>query len=413
MKKILSSIVLLLCCLGLAAAQDFNCFSVIAGRSATVDGSVLMAHNEDDPGEQMLNIYVVPATDKSLRYIWCEFPGMEVSDVFMNQFGVSIASNGCPSREDKGDLSGGGVLYEIRTSVAKYARTAREAVAIIGSMVEVFGYKGSGRSYIVADPTEGWVVSVVKGKHWVAQRVPDDQVMTIPNYYVIGQVNLDDEENFAGSQDLEEYAVSRGWYNPETDGPFNFAKAYASEKSLTSASNQRRHREAWNYFFGMERPGEFASIPRKKVSLRDMMNVLSIHEVTNGDSRIGHSICNDNTVLASIFQLRPWVEFDMGCVMWNAMGHPCCQTFVPWYAGITEAPAGLGRFKTAQEAEAKHMSDAKDKHKNYPDHFYWKYIDNWDPTYDPSAEQREIFKARKQFEKETPKDYNAFIRKFY
>lgn len=413
MKKILASVVLLLGLTAVLAAQDYNCFSIIAGRNATVDGSVLMAHNEDDSGEQMLNIYVVPATDKSLRYIWCEFPGMEVSDVFMNQFGVSIASNGCPSREDKGDLSGGGVLYEIRTSVAKYARTAREAVAIIGSMVEVFGYKGSGRSYIVADPTEGWVVSVVKGKHWVAQRVPDDQVMTIPNYYVIGQVNLDDEDNFAGCQDLEEYAVSRGWYNPETDGPFNFAKAYASEKSLTSASNQRRHREAWNYFFGMERPGEFASIPRKKVSLRDMMNVLSIHEVTNGDSRIGHSICNDNTVLASIFQLRPWVEFDMGCVMWNAMGHPCCQTFVPWYAGITEAPAGLGRFKTAQEAEAKHMSDAKDKHKNYPDHFYWKYIDNWDPTYDPSAEQREIFKARKQFEKETPKDYNTFIRKFY
>ena len=320
MKKIIASFALLLCCLGLAAAQDYNCFSVIAGRSATVDGSVLMAHNEDDPGEQMLNIYVVPASDQNLRYIWCEFPGMEVADVFMNQFGVSIASNGCPSREDKGELSGGGVLYEIRTSVAKYARTAREAVAIIGSMVEVFGYKGSGRSYIVADPTEGWVVSVVKGKHWVAQRVPDDQVMTIPNYYIIGQVDLDDEENFAGSQDLEEYAVSRGWYNPEKDGTFNFAKAYASEKSLTSASNSRRHREAWNYFFGTERPGEFASVPRKKVSLRDMMNVLSLHEVPDVDGKMGHSICNDNTILATIFQLRPWIEFDTGCVMWNAMG---------------------------------------------------------------------------------------------
>lgn len=183
MKKILSSLALLLCCMSLAATQDYNCFSVIAGRAATVDGSVLMAHNEDDPGEQMLNIYVVPASDKNLRYIWCEFPGMEVADVFMNQFGVSVASNGCPSREDKGDLSGGGVLYEIRTSVAKYARTAREAVTLIGSMVETFGYKGSGRSYIVADPTEGWVISVVKGKHWVAQRVPDDKVMTIPICY--------------------------------------------------------------------------------------------------------------------------------------------------------------------------------------------------------------------------------------
>ena len=165
----------------------------------------------------MLNIYVVPGGERNLRYIWCEFPGMEVSDVLMNQFGVSIASNGCPSREDKGEFTGEGVLYEVRMAVAKYARTAREAVSVIGSMVETFGYKGSGRSYIVADPSEGWVVSVVKGKHWVAQRVPDDKVMTIPNYYVIQDIDLDDEVNFAGSEDIVEYAISRGWYDPEKD----------------------------------------------------------------------------------------------------------------------------------------------------------------------------------------------------
>lgn len=413
MKKILLSIAILTGCLTFVAAQDYNCFSVIAGRQATVDGSVLMAHNEDDGGEQMLNIYVAPATDKSLRYIWCEFPGMEVSDVFMNQFGVSVASNGCPSREDKGEILGEGVLYEIRVSVAKYARTAREAVAIIGSMVETFGYRGSGRSYIVADPTEGWVISVVKGRHWVAQRVPDDKVMTIPNYYVIGTVDLDDENNFAGSDDLVEYAISRGWYDPAKDGEFSFAEAYSSRESLASANNRSRHREAWTYFFGAERPGEFASVPRKKVSLRDMMNVLSLHETVDAEGHLVNSICNDRTVLSSIFQLRPWIEFDTGCAMWNAMGHPCCQTFVPWYAGITEAPAGLGRFKTVQEAEKKHMSDAKDKRKNYPDHFYWKYVDGWDVTHDPSAEQREIFRERRNFEKESHKDFNAFIRKFY
>lgn len=413
MKKILSSFALLLCCMSLAAAQDYNCFSVIAGRAATVDGSVLMAHNEDDSGEQMLNIYVVPASDKNLRYIWCEFPGMEVADVYMNQFGVSVASNGCPSREDKGELNGNGVLYEIRNSIARYARTAREAVEIVGTMVETFGYRGSGRSYIVADPTEGWVISVVKGKHWVAQRVPDDKVMTIPNYYVIGAVDLDDEENFAGSEDLVDYAVSRGWYDPDKDGEFSFARAYASEKSTASVNNQNRHRQAWNYFFGTERPGEFASIPRKKVSLRDMMNVLSIHDPVDAEGHLVNSICNDHTVLSSIFQLRPWLGFETGCVMWNAMGHPCCQTYVPWYAGITEAPEGLGRFKTWQEAEQKHMSDAKNKRKNYPDHFYWKFADNWDVTHDPSAEQREILRERRKFEKESVKDYNAFIRKFY
>ncbi|MBO7641202.1 MAG: C69 family dipeptidase [Bacteroidales bacterium] len=413
MKKILASVVLLLGLTAVLAAQDYNCFSIIAGRNATVDGSVLMAHNEDDSGEQMLNIYVVPATDKNLRYIWCEFPGMEVSDVFMNQFGVSVASNGCPSREDKADLKGKGVLYEIRTSVAKYARTAREAVAIIGSMVETFGYSGSGRSYIVADPQEGWVVSVVKGKHWVAQRVPDDQVMTIPNYFVIGHVDLEDEANFAGCEDLVEYALERGWYDPEKDGAFNFAKAYAAEKSLQSVNNITRHKEAWNYLFGEDKPGTFAAVPNKKLSLRDMMNILSLHEEPTPDGHLENSICSDRTVLASIFQLRAWMGFDKGCVMWNAMGHPCSQVFVPWYAGITQAPEGLGRYKSPMEAELKHMSNTKDKRKNYPDHFYWKYVDGWDIEVDPSEKQREIMKERRKLEKENNPDYNAFIRKFY
>ncbi len=413
MKKLLASLVLMAGLWVLCPAQDYNCFSIIAGKDATVDGSVLMAHNEDDGGEQMLNIYVVPATDKNLRYIWCEFPGMEVSDVLMNQFGVSVASNGCPSREDKGDFTGEGVLWEVRLAVAKYAHNAREAVAIIGSLVETFGYKGSGRSYIIADPTEGWVVSVVKGKHWVAQRVPDDKVMTIPNYYVINDVNLDDEENFAGSQDIVDYAIERGWYDPAKDGEFSFARAYASEKSLSSVNNNRRHRQAWNYFFASEHPGEFAGIPRKKVSIRDMMNVLAIHDAPDAEGHLVNSICNDNTILSTIFQLRPKMGFDTGCVMWNAMGHPCSEVYVPWYAGVTKAPQGFGRFKNAQEAEKKHFSDSKDMRKKYPDHFYWQYVDGWTPVGNQEEQQREIFKARRQFEKERNKDFNAFLQELY
>ena len=54
---------------GAACAQDRqgvdvtgeNCFAIIAGKATTVDGSVMFAHNEDDSGEQMLNVYIVPA----------------------------------------------------------------------------------------------------------------------------------------------------------------------------------------------------------------------------------------------------------------------------------------------------------------------------------------------------------------
>ncbi len=65
------------------------------------------------------------------------------------------------------------------------------------------------------------------------------------------------------------------------------------------------------------------------------------------------------------------------------------------------------------EAELKHMSNTKDKRKNYPDHFYWKYVDGWNVETDPGEQQREIFKERRKFEKGNDTDFNGFIRKFY
>ena len=161
--------------------EGFNCFAIIAGKNTTKDGSVIFGHNEDDSGEQMLNIYVVPsgvekagegvlkapaskvkAGALNAKYIWFEFPGMSVADAAINEHGVCIASDGCNSREDRKDYTDGGVLYEVRMNVAKYASSAREAVKIIGECVEQYGYTGSGRTYSVADPNEGWIVAVVR-----------------------------------------------------------------------------------------------------------------------------------------------------------------------------------------------------------------------------------------------------------
>lgn len=387
MKRTITLFCLLICVA--VSAQDVynNCFGIIAGKNVTEDGSVIMAHNEDDGGEQMLNIYSVPASPDNVKYLWFEFPGMEVADSFMNEFGVCIASDGCPSREDRKDFTEGGVLYKVRQTVAKKAHSARQAVEIIGALVEKYGYKGSGRTYVIADPNEGWLCSVVQGRHWVAQRVPDDMVVTIPNYYVIGEVDLSDRENFAGSPDLVEYAVSRGWYDPAKDGKFNFRLAYATEKSLNSDHNSGRHTRVQNLLFGnaiMGKDVRFARKPLEKVTIEKMMEALSLPEV-----------CNNTTILASVFHLRGWLPVEQGCVAWNAMGHPNVELFEPWTIN-TEVPDNYHRFKTAREAEEKHMSDSKNKRQNYPEGFYWQYVDGWkDKTKDVKAQKRIIRKFRK------------------
>ena len=268
---------LLMLCTALLAAQNpdyLNCFAVLAGKDATKDGSVLLAHNEDDSGEQMLNIYNVPRNtiNSNNKYIWVEFPGMEVADAFLNEYGVAVASDGCNSREERKDFTDGGVLYQVRTLVAQQARSARHAVKLIGKLVEEKGYIGSGRTYAVADCNEGWVVAVVRGRHWMAQRIPDNLVMTIPNYYCIGEIDLSDTLNFLGSPDIISYAIERGWYNPQTDGKFLFKKAYSHPNYYNYDRNYIRHISALNYLTGETYGTDpdkypFAAKPNRKLGI--------------------------------------------------------------------------------------------------------------------------------------------------
>ena len=414
MKRILALAALLLSVNSVSFAEDeYNCFGIIAGKNVTKDGYVILAHNEDDGGDLMVNFY---AGDK---YLWQEIPGLEASDAFLNRHGVAIVSDNCPSREDAGELTDGGIFYNLRVQVAERARTAREAVHIIGELVEKYGYKGSGRTYLVADSEEGWAVSVVMGKHWVAQRVPDDKVFLIPNYYVIDKVNLADSENFAGCADLVEYAISRGWYNPAKDGEFSFRKAYAKPSTRKGARNCVRHKVAIDFVCGgyaSENPDDhpFAVKPAKKLSAQDMMELLSKHI----DAKLSPgSICCPTTVVSNVFQLRGNMPKEIGCVMWTALSHPCIEAYIPWYLGLRKAPRGWGRFTSAEDAMAAHLSDFKDIRRNYPNGNWWKYADRWENAKDNLSEveksrqrlirpfQKLMFKEQKAFEKTMLRKY--------
>jgi len=366
-------------------AQENNCFGIIAGNKTTADGSVLLGHNEDDGGEQMLNMYIAArSTQKSThKFIWAEFPGMEVADAFMNEYGVAVASDNCPSREDIEDYTDGGILFNVRMDVAKYATSARDAVRLIGKNVEKYGYRNSGRSYIVADTHEGWVVSVVRGRHWIAQRVPDDKVMTIPNYYVIDKVNLNDTDNFMGSADIISYAKSRSWYNPATDGDFSFRKAYGAPKTFTSSFNRDRHAGVLAHFTDADfrydvETVPFAVAPTRKITAQDVMDALSTHHVGDGQSKAQPLVCNNHTVLSTVCQLRDWMPRELGCVMWVCPGKPCTELYIPWYMGMTKSPKDWTRFDDWTEAEAKHLSDAENKQARYPQGAYWKFVQSWE-----------------------------------
>ena len=62
-------------------------FGIIAGSKATTDGYVYLGHNEDIPGEKMLNINNVQAGKRQLAGLWFEFPG-QIGDSYVNEYGI-------------------------------------------------------------------------------------------------------------------------------------------------------------------------------------------------------------------------------------------------------------------------------------------------------------------------------------
>jgi dipeptidase len=352
-------------------SQDFDCFSILAGKKATADGSVILAHNEDT-GTELVNYYKVPArehtkgkeiffetggkmpqVEKTFAYLWVNLPVCDVCDSYMNEYGVTIGSDGCPSREDNPDLTNGGIVFWVRRTVAERARTAREGVMIAGELIERYGYASSGRTYLIADANEGWMLAAVNGRHWVAQRVPDDEIAVIPNNYTIQEVNLGDTANFLGSPDLVDYAVSRGWYNPSTDGEFNFAKAYSNPGSLTHPVNVNRMWRAVNLLseikYDITETMPFSFKPSKKVAIQDIMTVLRDHcDGTAFDKSDSHptgspyynvgAICGPGTQYSVVAHLRGWLPQDIANVMWIAPFRPDVQVYTAWYPSITSVP---------------------------------------------------------------------------
>lgn len=354
--------------------QALDCFSIVAGKKATKDGSVIFAHNEDTgpngvnyykvpkrkhaPGEmiKLRNGGKVPQVSETLGYIWYNIPGCDVCDSYINEAGVAIGSDGCPSREDKPSLENGGIVFWLRRLVAERAKTAREGVKLAGKLIEEIGYASSGRSYIIADPNEAWVLTAVNGKHWVAKRVPDDEVAVIANCYTMQGIDLSDTSNYLGSSDIISYATARGWYNLSKDGAFNFAKVYSNPGSLDHPGNTHRQWRGVEMITGktydVNKQLPFSVLPKHKLSLQDIMDVLRDHyEGTKFDESAMYSkgnphklnnatICADGTQYCVISQLRSWLPIEIAAVAWVAPYHPDIQNYMPFYPCITGFPEG-------------------------------------------------------------------------
>ncbi len=358
--------------LQLVAARSLACFSIVVGKDASVNGGVIMAHNEDDSPPQLVHHRNVPRRhhapgDKvQLRnggqldqvewtwgYMWSEMPGMLFSDGYVNEWGVCVSSDNCPSREDRTELTDGGIGYMLRRLVAERAKSARQGVLLAGSLVERFGYIDSGRTYFISDPDEGWLFCVVRGKHWLAKRVADDEVAVVANTYAVHQVDLSDKDNVLAARDIVTYAADRGWYDPDSDGPFDFAAAYANPTVAKSTSNLGRQWQGLRYLvsepisYGPDMPSFV--VPHSKVGVSDIFKILRHARDAEPEQSAGPVvcppqgsclICRDMTQTSFVVELRRGQPLDIGIVYWVSLAPPGTSFFIPFHFGST-FPAGF------------------------------------------------------------------------
>lgn len=371
----------------LASAPSRACFSIVVGKDASADGCVLVGHNEDDGAPQIVNHHKLlrkmhPAgaavtlqaggsleqVPQTWACIWSEMPGMPFSDSYVNEWGVTVCSDNCPSREDRPQLTDGGIGWDLRRLVALRARTAREGVLLAGQLVERFGYADSGRTYVIADPREGWLFCAVNGKHWLAKRVADDEVAMVANTYTIREVVIG-KGGVLASKDIVEYAKSRGWHDPAS-GSFDFAAVYANPQAATHPNNLGRQWSGLQYIVseplkeGSNLP--FSVKPKHKLTAADVMQILRHDKEAESSSAPAApflcALCSGATQTSFVAQLRNDMPLDMGIVYWVTLASPRTSFYIPFHFGIADFPAGYklsSRRPEAQEYDGKVQTEFK------------------------------------------------------
>jgi dipeptidase len=159
-------------------------------------------------------------------------------------------------------------------------------------------------------------------------------VVALPNIHIIGEVNLDDTDNFLASDDLVSYAVERGWHDPHSGKPFSFRKAYRPERDDPPDPRRWRGRQL---AAGCEDLWPPRSPPPVGIQPKEKLTVEALAAILRFTGSPG-TLSTPSTQEGAVFQLRQDMPPAIGCIYWRTTAEPSVSVLTPWYAGITQTP---------------------------------------------------------------------------
>ena len=363
--------------------------SVIVGKDASADGSVLFGHNQDEDGRSVVNVWYVSRAqhvaedsvclfsgikiaqvDETWGYLWFQMNGRTASDVYMNEWAVTIAGNTCRSRLDS-SMARGMIGYMLPRIVAERAQSAREGVRMAGMFLDSLGYSDYGQTLVICDPNEAWIISMPGGRYWAAKRVPDNGMAVFSDQFVLTAVDFKKDKNRMFSKaDIVELAVKQGWIEPTSAGISHFSKLFSEtyQDDLRQWRGQQLLSNEQDSIMHVP-SGGFPDVIRSKnkASLKDVMALLRdqnqgtvYEEIAGGNPNLAENrtICNSATQYSVVAQLRNWLPWPASGLLWVSFGRPDCHPYLPWYTAVDSVSAeyrSTTRFQSPDSARTHHF----------------------------------------------------------
>jgi dipeptidase len=398
-----------------------NCTSIMVGRLASTDGSVMTSHTCD--GRYRTWLEVVPAMrferDTVHHVYWGTLFTEEAWDMTnvthkgtipevkstyaflstaypcLNEKQLAIGETTIYGRRELMNPDGLFLIEELEKIALQRCTTARQAIALIGSLAEQYGYADMAECITIADPREVWQFEIAgsgPGKPsalWVAQRIPDDHVGIAANIPRISDVRFRDSDYFMTSADLREKAKKLGYWDGKE--PFKFYKIIGTGKPYAIREFFVLSTLAPELGLTMEMEELPLSVkPQKKLSVSDVMALFRqtyegtpydmtknlLVSVTRRDESGNEVIDTVKSPIATnwmstelrnlinglkpgtierqrtiaiagcsyshVIQCREWLPDEVGAVAWFSFDNPAQSPRIPIFSGTMALPASFG-----------------------------------------------------------------------
>jgi dipeptidase len=373
------------------------CTSLLVTKGASEDGSAYITYVADSDNMYGALSYSLPGESQPGTVV--DWDGGKVSGTskhgqlnnavigYMNEHQVSIGEStfkGRPELRDRASI----LDYSILMFLAlQRANTAREAVEVMGRLVEEHGFSSTGETFSVSDPREAWMLEIVgkgtgsRGAVWVAVRIPDGDISAHANQSRIRKFPLRDPATCLYSMDVITFAREKGYFVGK-DEDFSFMDAYAPASYETLRQSEAR---VWNlfrrvapslklsadYVKGLEgaKPLPLSVKPDRKLSIRDVMDLMRDHyENTEFDLSLGvgagpyslpyrwhplaweldgakylneRPISTQQTAFSLIAQMRSEMPNSIGGILWYGVDDTYSTVYMPIYNGIRQIPRNI------------------------------------------------------------------------